>query len=54
MSPPFGKELLFRLTIYSLCFTNVYDCGCFPFKFRMQDFDSNANSYWSLLNGYFE
>ena len=31
--PPFGKELITRLTIYSLCNMNISNISNFPFWF---------------------
>ena len=47
--PPFGKELLIRLTVCSLYIMFKYNFGYFPFWFRGQDFDSNCTTFWSLL-----
>ena len=52
-SPPFRKEMLNRLTIYSLCLLCICNFGRFPFWFRGQDFVSDCTSSWSLLSFYF-
>ena len=46
--PPFGKNLLTRLTVCSLCIMSICNFGCFQFWFRGQDFGSNCMRAWLL------
>ena len=46
--PPFGKELLIRLTICSLCIFTIYNLRYFPFWFLGLDLDSDCFSSWPL------
>ena len=47
--PPFVKELVMRLTMFSLCIVYICNFGYFPFWFRGRDFGSCCGSSWSLL-----
>ena len=47
--PPFGKELLIRLTVSSLCNMSICNFGCFPFWIQGQDFGPDYSSSGSLL-----
>ena len=49
LCPPFGKELLIRLTVYFLCIVSICNFGCFPFRFRRWGCGSDCASSWSLL-----
>ena len=50
--PPFGKELLPRLTICSLRIMFTCCFRYFPFWFQGQDFGSDCASSWLLLTFY--
>ena len=47
--PPFGKELLTWLILYSLCFMSTCMFCYFPFGFEGMNFVLIALSAWSLL-----
>ena len=49
MRQPFEKELLIRLTGYSLCTMFICNFGYFPFWFQGRDFGSNCIRPWSLF-----
>ena len=44
----FGKGLITRLTICSLCVLNIFYFSCFPFWLRGQNLGSDCSSSWSL------
>ena len=46
---PFGKVLLIRFTIFSLCILTICKFSHFPFWFRGPDFGSDCISSWSLF-----
>ena len=50
---PFGKELLTRLTMCSLCIKGLFVIYLFPVWFSRQEFGYECNSSWSLLTFYF-
>ena len=47
--PPFGKELLKRLTICSVCISTI----CYSSKFPFWSLGSDCSSSWSLHTCYF-
>ena len=49
--PPFGKELLIRLAVCSLCIMSI--CNVFPFWFRRLGCVSDCYSSWSLLTFFY-
>ena len=51
--PPFGKELLTRLTICSLCILTICNFSYFLFWFSGRDLGSDCPSSWSLPTCYF-
>ena len=51
--PPFGKELLLRLTICSLCTLPICNFSHFHFWLCVQDLGSDSSSFWSLRTCYF-
>ena len=51
--PPFGNELLTRLTIHSLCILTICGFGCFPFWFLGLGLGTGSFGSWSLSAFYF-
>ena len=43
--PPFGKWLLARLTMCSLCVLSICNISCFPFSFRGLYSSSDCSSF---------
>ena len=52
--PPIGKELLIRLTVFSLCIMHICNFSYFLFWFRGQQFGTDCNSSWSMPMFYFK
>ena len=49
MWPPFGKELLIRLTICYFCILTICSVCYFPFWFGEQDLGSDCFRLWSCI-----
>ena len=47
--PPYGKELLTRLTVFSVCNLSICNFSYFSFWFRERDFGFNCTDSCSLL-----
>ena len=52
--PPFGRELLIRFTVFSLCILIYCNFNYFPLWFLGRDIGSDCISFWSLLIYYFQ